>query len=137
MERLTWLLRVVGGIQLILGLLYLAAPGSLLEAMGHTAPAADLFYPLAMLAARFLVYGGALIYISRTPLEHRLWVDGMILIQLIDLSAGLFYTASGVVAVTLSGIPMFNALWIAVLLLWWRPGSASQSSRSRHRPVPS
>lgn len=126
MERLTWLLRAIGGIQLILGLLYLAAPGFLLQAMGHTVPAADLYYPLAMLAARFVAYGAALMVISGAPEVHRLWIDGMILIQLIDLGAGIFYTAAGVVPLTLSGFPMFNALWITLLLLLWRPDGAAR-----------
>ena len=124
MQKLTGLLRLVGGIQILLGILYLFAPDFILSSMGHSIPAADIHYPLAMLAARFLGYGIALVYISRAPRPHVLWINVMILIQAIDLAAGTFYTATGVVSVSLSGFPMFNAVWIIVLLLLWRPRAA-------------
>jgi len=124
MNKLSWLLRIVGAIQLVLGLLYLFAPGVLLTAMGHTLPAADIYYPLAMLAARFIAYGAVLIYISNAATQNRLWIDGMILIQLIDLAAGAFYTAVGTIPLSLSGFPMFNAIWIIALLALWRPQRA-------------
>lgn len=121
MKKLTWLLRVVGVIQIVLGLCYLFAPHLFLHAMGHSLPQVDINYPLAMLAARFLAYGIALIYISGAPVQHRLWINVLVLIQLIDLAAGLYYTATGVVPLALSGFPIFNASLIIVLSLLWRP----------------
>lgn len=121
MRNLKVLLRIVGAIQIVLGAMYLVAPAFLLEAMGHTVPEDDVFYPLAMLAGRFLAYGVAMIYISSEPQRHRLWIDVMVGIQLIDLAAGVFYTATGVVPLSLSGFPIFNATWIAGLLYFWRP----------------
>ena len=70
-----------------------------------------------MLASRFLAYGMAFIYISSDPVRHKLWAYVMVIIQAIDLLAGIFYTATGVVSLELSGFPMFNATWIMVLLL--------------------
>ena len=126
MKKLTILLRVVGVIQIVLGLLYLFAPAFVLAAMGHTVPESDLFYPLAMLAARFIAYGIAFIYISSDPMQHKLWINFMILIQAIDLLAGIFYTATGVVSLELSGFAMFNASWIIVLLyLFSREGKTN------------
>lgn len=116
MKKLTILLRVVGAIQIVLGLLYLFAPAFLLASMGHTVPQPDIFYPLGMLAARFIAYGVAFIYISSEPMQHKLWINFMILIQAIDLAAGIFYTATGAVTLELSGFAMFNATWIMVLL---------------------
>lgn len=127
MKKLTWLLRIVGAIQIILGVLYLLVPDFLLHAMGHSIPAADLHYPLAMLAARFIGYGIALFVISSAPAQHQLWIRFMVLIQLIDLAAGVFYTATGVVSLSLSGFPMFNAVWIIVLMLLWRPKTERQT----------
>jgi len=121
MKKLKILLRVVGGIQIILGLLYLFAPAFFLEAIGHTVPADDIFYPLGMLASRFLVIGVVFIYIARDPVQYRLWITAMIFIQLIDLAVGVFYTATGTVALSDSLFPMFNAIWIAGLLYLWRP----------------
>ncbi len=116
MKKLTILLRVVGAIQIILGLLYLFAPAFMLASMGHSVPESDIFYPLGMLAARFIAYGIAFIYISSEPMQHKLWIYFMILIQAIDLAAGVFYTATGVVSLELSGFAMFNATWIMALL---------------------
>lgn len=115
----TLFLRVVGTIQLALGLGYLFLPDLLLQQMGHTAPAPDLYYPLAMLAARFIAYGIGFYYISRNAQQHALWVLLMALIQLIDLAAGIFYTAITVVPLQLSAFPMFNALWIGTCCALW------------------
>jgi hypothetical protein len=121
MKKLRILLRVVGAIQIVLGLFYLFAPAFFLEAIGHSIPQDDIFYPLGMLAARFLVFGVVFIYIARDPVEHALWITAMIFIQLVDLAVGVFYTATGVVSISDSAFAMFNAVWIAGLLYLWRP----------------
>ncbi|MHB9117821.1 MAG: hypothetical protein ACYC2R_06070 [Burkholderiales bacterium] len=121
MKKLAYLLKAVGGIQIVLGLAYLFAPAFFLHAMGHSAPQADIYYPLGMLAARFIGYGIALIVVSGAPAQHVLWINTMILIQAIDLGAGIFYTATGAVPLSLSAFPMFNAIWIILLLALWRP----------------
>ena len=119
--KLKILLRVIGVVQIILGAGYLLSPHLLLSSMGHSVPPIDINYPLGMLAARFLVYGSALLFIAQSPYQHRLWILNMIFIQLIDLMVGVFYTATGVVSLGLSGFPMFNAIWISILLWLWRP----------------
>jgi hypothetical protein len=55
------------------------------------------------------------------PIQHTLWITAMIFIQLIDLAAGVFCNATGVVDLSDSWFPMFNATWIAALLYLWRP----------------
>jgi hypothetical protein len=115
----TVFLRVVGSVQLVLGLGYLLAPGLVLQSMGHTAAAPDLYYPLGMLAARFVAYGLGFWIISRQAGQHALWVGLMALIQAIDLAVGVFYTATGVVPWQLSAFPMFNAVWIGLVCLLW------------------
>ncbi len=127
MRNLRILLRVVGGIQIVLGLFYLLAPAFFLEAIGHSIPEDDIFYPLGMLGARFLVFGAVFIYIARDPIQHSLWITAMIFIQLIDLAVGVFYTATGVVALKDSAFAMFNAIWIAGLLYLWRPRLESEA----------
>jgi len=122
MKKLNYLLKVIGSIQIILGLAYLFVPALFLHAMGHSTPQPDMFYPLGMLAARFIAYGIALFFIASAPAKHVLWINFMILIQLIDLGVGIFYTSMGVVPLSLSAFPMFNATWIILLLAMWRPG---------------
>lgn len=117
-------LKIVGSIQIILGLAYLLVPDAFLLQMGHSIPAADLRYPFGMLASRFLVYGAGLWLISTDPLKHLLWIRLMAFIQLIDLAVGVFYTAANVVPLSLSAFPMFNAIWIGLLFFLWKPASS-------------
>ena len=124
MKKLTYVLRLVALLQIVLGIGYLFFPGYLLQAMGHSSPPSDIFYPLGMLAARFIAYGIALYVIAEDPVRHVLWIKFMILIQVIDLGVGLYYTATGVLPLSLSAFPMFNAGWIIVLLSLWRPARA-------------
>lgn len=125
MKKLTYLLRLIGAIQIILGLAYLFAPSLFLQSMGHSLPQPDIYYPLGMLAARFIAYGIALIVIADTAEQHVLWLNFMILIQVIDLGVGIFYTVVGVLPLSLSAFPMFNAVWIILLLAIWRPVKVS------------
>ncbi len=127
MKKMTYLLYVIGTIQIILGLFYLFAPEFFLKNIGHSIPQADIFYPLAMLAARFITYGVALLYIAREPLKYILWIKFMILIQLIDLAAGVFYTLNGAINIADSAFPMFNATWMIILLLLWIPENTDKA----------
>ena len=121
MKKLSYLLKFIGVIQIILGLAYLLSPALFLQSMGHSLPQPDIYYPLGMLAARFIAYGIALLVISSTPVQNVLWINFMILIQIIDLGVGVFYTSMGVLPLSLSAFPMFNAVWIILLLAMWRP----------------
>lgn len=128
---LSILLRIVGAIQIALGLGYLFAPVALLRVVGHSAPSPDLLYPLGMLAARFLAYGVGFWIAAGEPARHALWIRLMVLIQAIDLGVGVFYTANGVVPLTTSAFPMFNAAWIALGLtfLALRAGAPTEAGR--------
>jgi len=121
MKALPIILRVIGVIQIVLGLFYLFAPNYLLQAMGHSVPEIDIQYPLAMLASRFLVLGSVMLYIAAAPDRHLLWIKVMIWIQIIDLAAGVLHTGLGHVDVSLSGVAMFNASWMIVLLVLLMP----------------
>ncbi|MBX0329787.1 hypothetical protein K2Z83_19130 [Oscillochloris sp. ZM17-4] len=123
--RLNVLLRVIGVVQLVLGLLYLLVPMPFLALMGSSVPQADIAYPLGMLAARFLAYGAGMFFIARAPEQQRFWINNMIMIQALDLAVGLFYTATGAVSLSSSGFPMFNASLFIILLTLWRPQPAT------------
>ena len=122
--KLKVLLRVIGVVQLVLGAFYLFLPLQFLAMQGLSLPAADNAYPLGMLAARFLAYGIGMFFIARDPEKNRFWINNMILSQAIDLAVGIFYTATGIVALAHSGFPMFNAALFIILLSLWRPKAA-------------
>lgn len=128
MKKLQVVLRIVGVIQLVLGLLYLFMPLPLLGMLGHAGAQPDIAYPLGMLAARFLAYGVGMFYVAADPEKNLFWINNMILIQAVDLAVGVFYTATGVIAIQDSGFPIFNAIWIIVLLALWRPKASEATA---------
>ena len=121
MKKLKILLRLIGVVQIVLGIFYLFAPLTFLAMQGLSSPQADMGYPLGMLAARFIAYGIGMFVIANAPEQNHFWVNNMILIQALDLAAGIFYTATGVVSFTHSVFPMFNASLFIILLTLWRP----------------
>lgn len=121
MKKLQVLLIIIGVVQLVLGVLYLFAPQAMMGWMGLTFPPADAGYMFGMLAARLIAYGLGMFWCARNPEQNIFWINNMILIQAIDLAVGIYYTATGVVDISSSGFPMFNATLFIILLLLWRP----------------
>ncbi len=124
--KLNVLLRVIGVVQLVLGMLYLLIPLRFLAMMGQSVPQPDIAYPLGMLAARFLAYGMVMLFIAHQPEKYLFWINNMLLIQVLDLAVGIFYTVSGSVELSHSAFPMFNASLFIVLLTLWRPKATEQ-----------
>ncbi len=120
MKLLPLACRVIGISQLVLGALYLFMPGFFIEMQNLTPIAADTGYPLAMLGARFLVYGVGMFIIANDPVKHMFWLNGMIIIQVIDLAAGVFYVGMGFVPLQHAVAPLFNATLFIVLLNLFR-----------------
>lgn len=121
MKKLTILLRLIGVVQLILGVALLFAPAAFTAWMGLSATLADINYLFGMLAARFIAYGIGMFAIARDPAKNLFWINNMILIQFIDLAVGIFYTVNGTLSLAASAFPMFNATLFAGLLFLWRP----------------
>lgn len=121
---------IIGVSQIVLGTLFLVVPGMMYQTMGIPVPSAGYDYVSAMLAARFLVYGVALFLASRQPREFRLWLDGMLVIQAIDLAGGLFYSSTGAVPWSASAFPMINAALFIAALLWKRPLWAEKAAHA-------
>lgn len=129
MKKLQVLLVVIGIVQLVLGALFLLAPQAIMGWMGLNIPAADNGYILGMLAARFIAFGLGMFWAARDPQGNLSWINAMIIVQVIDLAAGIFYTARGDVALSSSAFPMFNAALFTILLWLWRPKAPGQHSR--------
>lgn len=100
---------VIGLSQIVLAALYFAVPVGFVAWQGLTPLAADAGYPLAMLAARFLVYGVGMFLIARDPHRHLFWAQGMVAIQFLDLAAGAAYLAIGTITPATAALPMLNA----------------------------
>jgi len=129
MKKLTIVLRVVGILQIVLGAAYLLAPGALSEWMKLSPAPHDANYAYGMLASRFIAYGIGMFVIARDPQRNIFWIKNMILIQGVDLGVGVFYTAKGVLSLSSSAFPMFNAALIATLLFLWKPKQAERETK--------
>lgn len=105
---------LIGLSQIALAVLYFAVPAGFVAWQGLTPPAPDAGYPLAMLAARFLVYGIGMFHIARDPAGNLFWARGMVAIQLIDLVAGAAYLATGIITPATALLPMINAALFAL-----------------------
>jgi|GEM_PF-687392 len=123
-------LRVVATIiaisQLVLGVAFLFFPSFMYTLMGIQIPTQGVNYILGMLSARLLVYGVAMFIIQSDLPRHRLWLDGMIMIQAIDLAAGLYYAGIGAVPFADAAFPMANATIFLIALAVLRPASKSE-----------
>lgn len=128
MKKLQYLLIFIGLVQLVLGMLFLLAPQAIMNWMGLTVPASDTGYILGMLAARFIAFGIGMFWCARHPEQNTFWINNMILVQAIDLAAGVYYTFTGAVALSSSIFPMFNATLFIILLWLWRPKPEIQTT---------
>lgn len=128
MNKTSLVCYLIAASQIVLGSIYLFAPQWFIAWQGLTPIAPDTGYPLAMFAARLLVYGVGMIVIARQPVKYAIWLDGMIAIQFIDLAAGLYYTTTGTVVFADASIPMFNAALFIVLMLLVRKSGISTAS---------
>ena len=125
MTRLRVILLIVAVSQLVLGLAVISVPGPFLATMGLSVPPADTNYMLGMLGARFLAYGIGMLALARSAAPDPLWIRNMVLVQLIDLAAGLYYLGTGVIGIRTAAFPMFNAALFASLLWLWQPRARS------------
>ena len=125
MMKLRVLLWIVALSQLVLGTFTLLFPTQFFVLMGLTAPPADNKYMLGMLSARFIAYGLAFVALARAEIPDPRWIRNMVLIQLIDFGAGLYYVLTGVIGFGIAGFPMFNAALFATLLWLWQPNASS------------
>ena len=116
MTYLRAILGLLAASQLALGAFTLLAPAAFFTLMGLTVPPADTFYLIGMLASRFLVIGVAMALLAGRGRAEPLWLQAMLGIQIVDLAVGLYYTGTGVLPLSVSAFPMFNALALSLLL---------------------
>lgn len=135
MRALRVTLITIGIFQLVLGVLFLAAPRETASLLGLT-PAAPAWanWLFAMMAARFLGYAYGMFVAARDPRQHRTWIDTMIVIQAIDWLATLAYLTAGDVSLRqVSTASFMPALFIAALLRY-RPRRVLSTDTSTAEP---
>lgn len=121
MKKLRILLRLIGVVQIVLGIGLLFIPLTFVGMMGLSEVPSDSAYLLGMLAARFLAYGVGMFYVAKDPIKEKFWIKNMLAIQLIDLLVGVIYTLNGTLPLSVSAFPMFNAAIFSALLALWTP----------------
>lgn len=124
---------VIGVFQLILGALFLLAPGPAANLLDLSPPAPPwVNWLFATMAARYLGYAYGMFIAARAPQDHVGWINTMIVIQAIDWVATIGY----VLAAGLSLRQVTTAAFVPVLfigaLLWFHPRRLRQP-RSDHR----
>lgn len=133
MSKLRVAASIIAISQLVLGVAFLFFPSFMYNLMGIQIPTQGVNYILGMLSARLLVYGVVLFIIQSDLPRHRLWLDGMMGIQLIDLAAGLYYTGVGAVAFADAAFPMVNAAIFLIALAVLRPSASPKAiGQARH-----
>ena len=122
MRALRVTLIIVGGFQVVLGALFLAAPGAAAAAFGLR-PAAPAWanWLFAMMAARFLGYAYGMFAAARSPRVHAGWIDTMIVIQAVDWAATLVYLNSGDLTLRQVSTAAFAPVLFIGALLWFHP----------------
>lgn len=122
MRALRVTLVIVGVFQLILGALFLVAPGASAEVLGLR-PAAPPWvnWLFAMMAARFLGYAYGMFATARAPRVRVGWIDTMIVIQVIDWTATLGYLAAGDLTLRQVSSAAFAPVLFIGALLWFHP----------------
>jgi len=130
MKKLTYLMVVIGVVQILLGLATLLFPTGFFYWMGLQTPPSDNRYMIGMLAARFLAFGVGFLAASRSPQRHALWIAIMAAVQAVDLGVGVWYTLIGSTTVTVTAFPMFNATIFFLLLTIWGPWRQPENAGS-------
>ncbi len=122
MRPLRVTLLVIAGFQLVLGALFLVAPGATADLFG-LAPDAPPWarWLFAMMAARFLGYAYGMVVAARDPLRHVSWIDSMIAVQAIDWIATLAVLAAGDLTLQQVSTAAFMPVLFISALLWWHP----------------
>ena len=122
MRTLRTTLIVIGIAQLVLGTLFLLAPGAAAELLGlqPVAPA-WAHWLFAMMAARFLGYAYGMFAAARNPERMTSWINTMIAIQVIDWLATIAYLTAGDVTIRQVSTASFLPVLFVGALLWKHP----------------
>jgi hypothetical protein len=114
--RLT--LIAVGVIQMLFGAALLIEPAVLLGGFEPQPAASNWIFATA--AARCIGYGIGMFAAAHAPARHRLWIDTMIGIQVVDFAATAGCLAVGMLPTGITGAAVLPPLLWVFLLSWAR-----------------
>lgn len=110
-------LGAIGVVQVILGFIFLFAPGQFAAVLGLAAIPAWVPWMFAMFGARALGFAFGMFLAMRQPEEHRAWIGSMIVVQAIDWVATIYFVLRGAVTLPqVSGASFLPIIFIFVLL---------------------
>lgn len=117
-RTLSFTLRFIATVQVVLGVGFLVAPQGMASALGLAAAPGWANWMFGMMAARFLGYGYGMLVAARDPAGNLPWLRSMLAIQLVDWVVTVRYLLTG--AVTLAQVTTASFLpLVFVALLWW------------------
>ncbi len=122
MRPLQITLVVIGLFQLVLGVLFVAAPAFAASLFDLTPAAPDWAnWLFAMMGARFGGFAYGMFLAARDPRRHIGWIDAMIGIQVIDWIATIAALAAGSVTIGQVTTASFMPVVFVVALVWFHP----------------
>lgn len=107
---------VVAIVQIVVGAIFILAPGAFASLLGLTAAPAWTDWIFAMFGARALGFAFGMLVALRDVRRHASWLTAMILVQAIDWAGTLLALSAGKVTLSqVSTAPFLPVLFILVL----------------------
>ena len=115
MKLLSYTLRFIGVVQIILGLIFLLIPNEFANALNYELLPNWAIWMYTQMAARFIGYGIGMFITANNPKENLLWIDTMIFIQIIDWIGTIIFLARGATLTQVTTAPFFPVLFVIIL----------------------
>jgi hypothetical protein len=115
---MSFTLRFIALVQLVLGVGFLMAPADMVSLLGLAVTPGWANWMFGMMAARFLGFGYGMLIAARQVAGNVAWLRAMVAIQLIDWAVTVKYLVSGAVTLAQVNTASFLPL-VFVALLWW------------------
>ena len=127
MKVLTLTLRLIGVVQIVLGLIFILIPEQFAQVSNLETVPPWVLWVFTMMGARFIGYGIGMFVTARNPAHNILWIDTMILIQIVDWIGTILYLLRGVVTLSQVSTAAFLPVIFVGVLLYYRLTALKQS----------
>lgn len=108
-------------VQMVLGLVFLLVPAEFASMLGLAATPEWVHWLFAMFGARALGFAYGMVLVLRDPFKHRGWIRAMVLVQVIDWLATLFFLLRDVVTLGQVTTAVFFPVLFVAVLVWGYP----------------